>query len=119
MRVDDLADAYTVWWINAWQATRGRNDETPPRTNDAVRDQAARALSATMARADDASKQEFAESLLIQAAMIDTAVEQSKGNSAQMRQLVAAVNQGAKRMGVDLSTMVLTEAGFVPAQTSR
>ncbi|QAY78094.1 hypothetical protein [Sphingosinicella sp. BN140058] len=27
MRVDNLADAYTVYWISAWQATRGTNAE--------------------------------------------------------------------------------------------
>ncbi|MGK6354137.1 DUF6683 family protein [Sphingomonas sp. DT-207] len=119
MRVDNVADAYTVWWINAWQATRGHNNVTSRATNDAVRDQAARALSASpqLVGAGDAAKQELAESLLIQAAMIDSVVEQSKGNSAQMRQIGAAVNQGAKRMGLDLTTMELTEQGFVPAST--
>lgn len=119
MRVDNVADAYAVWWINAWQATRGHNNVTSRATNDAVRDQAARALSASpqLVGAGDAAKQELAESLLIQAAMIDSVVEQSKGNSAQMRQIGAAVNQGAKRMGLDLTTMELTEHGFVPAST--
>ncbi len=119
MRVDNVADAYAVWWINAWQATRGHNNTTSRATNDAVRDQAARALSASpqFVGASDAAKQELAESLLIQAAMIDASVEQSKGKSAQMRQIGAAVNQGAKRMGLDLTTMELTEQGFVPATT--
>jgi hypothetical protein len=119
MRVDNVADAYAVWWINAWQATRGHNNVTSRTINDAVRDQAARALSASpqIVGAGDPAKQEFAESLLVQAAMIDAAVERSKGNSAQMRQIGAAVNQGAKRMGLDLTTMELTEQGFVPAST--
>ena len=121
MRVDNLADAYAVWWINAWQATRGHNNTTSRATNDAVRAQAARALAASpqIVAAGDAAKQEFAESLLVQATMIDAAVEQSKGNSAQMRQIGAAVNQGARRMGLDLTTMELTEGGFVPAATGK
>lgn len=119
MRVDNLADAYAVWWINAWQATRGHNDTTSRETNEAVRDQAARALSASpqLVGAGDAAKQELAESLLIQAAMIDASVEKSKGNPAQMRQIGAAVNQGARRMGLELGTMELTEDGFIPAST--
>jgi hypothetical protein len=119
MRVDNLADAYAVWWINAWQATRGHNDKTSRETNEAVRDQAARALSASpqLVEAGDAAKQELAESLLIQAAMIDASVEKSKGNPAQMRQIGAAVNRGARRMGLELGTMELTEEGFIPAST--
>lgn len=117
MRVDNVADAYTVWWINAWQATRGRNDTTPRGINEAVRAQAGRALSASpqFVGASDAAKQELAESLLVQAAMIDAAVEKSKGDAALLRRIGAAVNQGARRMGVDLTTMQLTERGFVPA----
>lgn len=117
MRVDNVADAYTVWWINAWQATRGRNDSTSRAINEAVRAQAGRALSASpqFIGATDAAKQELAESLLVQAAMIDAAVEKSKGDAAMLRRIGGAVNQGARRMGVDLTTMQLTEQGFVPA----
>lgn len=117
MRVDNVADAYTVWWINAWQATRGRNDSSPRAINEAVRAQAGRALSASpqFVGATDAAKQELAESLLVQAAMIDAAVERSKGDAALLRRIGGAVNQGARRMGVDLTTMQLTEQGFVPA----
>lgn len=118
LRVDNVADAYTVWWINAWQATRGSN-ATPSRAkNEAVRGQAARALtaSAKFTGADDAAKQELAESLLVQAALIDTAVEQAKGDRARLAAIGAAVAKGARGMGIDLGMMELTEDGFVPIQ---
>jgi len=115
LRVDDLADTYAVWWITAWQATRGSNAETSDRTNMAVRAQAARALVGigTIAQASDAAKQELAESLLIQTMLIDAAVEQAKGNPSQLAAVGAAAGQGARGMGLDLSTMDLTEQGFV------
>lgn len=118
LHVDNVADAYTIWWINAWQATRGRNDTPGPAVKDAVREQAARALTAApeFAGAGDAAKQELAESLLVQAALIDTAVEQAKGDRRRLDAVGAAVAQGARGMGLDLSTMELTDQGFVPAQ---
>ena len=121
LRVDNVADAYTVYWINAWQATRGRND-TPSRIkHHAVRMQASRALAASpeFTGAGDAAKQELAESLLVQAALIDTAVEQAKGDRARLAAVGAAVAKGARGMGLDLATMELTEHGFGPAQSGR
>lgn len=116
LRIDNLADAYAVWWITAWQATRGHNDDVSRAVVKAVRDQAARALAATpqFAGAGDAVKQEWAESLLIQTALIEAAVDQSKADRARMRDVGTAVNLGAKGMGLDLMTMKLTEQGFVP-----
>ena len=119
IRIDNVADAYALWRINAWQASRGRNDTPSRATNDAVRAQAARALSQSreFAGATDAQKQELAESLFVQAALIDGAVERAKGNPGQLRDIRTAVSKGASGMGLDLSTMELTEGGFVPIST--
>ncbi|QAY75584.1 DUF6683 family protein [Sphingosinicella sp. BN140058] len=117
LRVDNIADAYAIWWISAWNATRGNNDSPSRAMSQAVSAQAARAIGATpeIVGADDAAKQEFAEALLIQMSLVDTAVEQNKNNPAQLRALGSAVAQGAEQMGIDLSAMQLTENGFVPA----
>ncbi|MBP2297929.1 DUF6683 family protein [Azospirillum picis] len=116
LRVDNLADAYALWWVTAWQATRGDNDTLGHDVMAAVRAQAARALNDAggPARASDAQKQELAEALLVQTALIDGAVEQAKGNPVRMRQVRAAVSNGAQRMGLDMARMELTGGGFVP-----
>lgn len=116
LRVDNLADAYAIWWISAWNATQGINPDPSPQMSAAVRAQAARALGSvpSIRGASDAAKQEFAEALLVQMIFVDVAVEQNKGNPARLRQLGAAVAQGARGMGLDLSQMRLTERGFVP-----
>lgn len=118
LRIDDLADTYAVWWINAWQASRGISEEPTPRTIAAVRAQAARALSASPAvrGANDAAKQQLAEALLIQAAMLDGVVEAAKGKPEMMKAARAAAAQGARGMGLDLASMTLTDAGFAPAR---
>ena len=116
LRVDNVADAYAVWWITAWLGTRGRTDDVSPATLNAVREQAAAALNRApgFTGAGDAAKQEMAESLLIQAALIEAAVEQSKGAPEKLREVGAAVNQGAKQMGLDMMTLNLNEKGFLP-----
>jgi hypothetical protein len=117
LRTDNVADTYAVWWITAWLGSRGRTDDVSPATIRAVRDQAAQALGSTgqFTGAGDPAKQEMAESLLIQSLLIEAAVEQAQTDPAKLRDVGAAVRQGAKGMGLDLDQMNLTEAGFVPA----
>lgn len=115
LRIDNVADAYATYWINAYQATEGSN-ATPSRPKlVAVRDQAARALSATAAfrGATDAAKQEMAEALWVQAALLDVAVEQSKGDAEKLRAVGNAAATAARSMGLDFRQMRLTEGGFV------
>jgi len=121
LHIDNVADAYALWWITAWQAAHGRYDETTPALAAAVRGQAVRAISATgeMALASDAQKQELAEALWVQTALVEVAVEQAKGDPSRLRQIGDAVRQGAKGMGLNLDTIDLTSRGFVPASVSQ
>lgn len=116
LRADNVADAYAVWWVSAWEAVNRQDAADSPTLYAAVKGQATRALVGTpqFAGINDAQKQEMAESMLIQAAMIDAYIEGTAGNPAQQAELASAVNQGAKAMGLDLTTMVLTEQGFSP-----
>jgi hypothetical protein len=116
LRIDDVADAYTVWWVSAWQAAHGDTGTPSRATAQAVRAQAARALAATreFARADDAAKQEYAEALLVQAALIDGMMDVYGSDPTMAPKVAASVRQGARTSGLDLDAMTLTEAGFVP-----
>ena len=118
LRIDSLADAYAVYWINAWQATQGRTDTPSPATIAAVSAQAERALAnaPAFAGANDAMKQQLAETLWIQSVMIESSVEHAKGKPALMAELGKAVTQGARGMGLDLTAMTLTPRGFEPAR---
>ncbi len=115
---DNAADAFTLYWISAWQASHG-DTSTPTRGMvAAVSAQAARGLSQSpdFAGASDAQKQEMAEALMVQAAMIDSAVEQAASDPAQMKAIGKAVKQGAAASGLKLDEMTLTEQGFKPAK---
>jgi hypothetical protein len=114
----NVADAYALYWTSAWLGSRGRDDDLPAEQMIAVRDQAARALlsTPTFTTASDLQKQEFADSLLVQSALIAGHVNGGKQDPALMPKVKAAIAQGAKAMGLDLYTMTLTPNGFVPAK---
>ena len=121
LRADNVADAYTLWWVIAWHAANGRQGEPDAQIMAAVKQQASNALLSTpqFASANDAQKQEMAESMLIQAALIDAHIDAAAGKPAEQAALAKAVNQGAKKMGLDLTKMDLTENGFVPRSGGR
>ncbi len=118
MRANNVADAYAMWWTSAWNGAQGRNDDPSAGQMAMVKRQAANALAATpeFVAANDAGKQELAEALLVQAAMIQGAIDEYKSNPAMLAKARAAIRQGAKGMGLDLNTMTLTDEGFVPAR---
>jgi hypothetical protein len=115
LRVDNVADAYTVYWINAWLGAHGRRDEPSEAQVAAVKNQAVMVLSATpgFAAATDDRKQELAEALLIQAALIEGAIDYAASDPTLLEQTKAAIAQGAQNFGLDLYQMNLTPQGFL------
>ena len=114
----NVADAYTIYWVEAWEAVHGVKSETSRETAQAVRLQAAEAILATpaFAGATAAQKSEYADSLLIQAVLIAVSRDQAGNDAAKLSAIAAAVEQGARASGLDLRAMTLTDTGFVPAQ---
>lgn len=120
LRIDNLADAYAMWWVNAWQAWAGDTSDTTRAQAAAVRAQAAAAMLRTdaLATASDAQKQEFAEALLVQAALVGASTEQLETDPSLKAPLRAAMTSASKVMGVDFSRMILTKSGFQAANAS-
>ena len=118
LRIDNVADAYAVYWVEAWQAVHGVTGASSRATAQAVREQAAKAIGSTpvFATATPAQKQELAESYLVQALLVGAAKEQASGDRAKLRQVSAAVEKGARAAGFDLRAVTLTEEGFAPAK---
>jgi hypothetical protein len=118
LTTSNVADAYAVYWEEAWEAVHGVDGPDTREAAQAIKRQAAEAILTTpeFARATDAQKQELADSLLVQAVLIGAAKHQAGGDRGKLRQIADAVRQGAKGMGLDLDAMTLTEAGFVPAK---
>jgi hypothetical protein len=119
LRIDNVADAYAVYWITAWEAAHGIvGNDTSRVQAQGVKAQVSRALLATpdFTSASPAQKQEFAEALLVQSALISASMEQMAGDPAQKRAIATAVRKGAWAMGLDLDAMTLTENSLVPAK---
>ncbi len=115
MRANDVADAYAVWWVSAWMGSKGRTDDASPGQMAMVKRQAGNALASTpeFASATDAGKQELAEAMLVQAAMIQGAIDTYKSDPAMLAKTRAAIAKGAREMGLDLNSMTLTDEGFI------
>lgn len=117
LRIDNVADAYATWWMSAWLAANKVSSDPSRAAAQAVRAQAARGLSADpeIRAASDADKQELAEALLIQAALIGASQEKFGDDAAMVEKLAVATRRGAKASGLDLGAMTLTDEGFRPA----
>jgi hypothetical protein len=119
LRTNNVADAYTLWWINAWLgATKQDFDITPAQFNK-VKQQAAASFLAvpSFSTATDAVKQEMAEAFLLQGALVGAAIEDPRMQSADgKKNLSAAMLTAGKAMNIDLLAMTLTADGFVPAK---
>lgn len=116
LRPNNAADAYAAWWLGAWLASRGRLDNPTRSQIAAVRTQATQALLRVpaMKSAGDATKQQFSEAHLLQAALIGGMLSQAKDNPAQLKIIATNVRQGARASGLDLDAMELTNSGFQP-----
>lgn len=114
LRPDNLADAFAIWWVQTWQTAHGQVDDPSPAAMAAVKAQAQAAFlaSPSLLSASDGDKQEMAEGMLIQAAILGTALEQVKSNPAQVRALGQMARQTAGQVGLDLDAMTLTDKGF-------
>lgn len=114
----NVADAYAVWWINVWGASQKKNIEPDPATVEAVKRQVRSAFAAIpdFAEASDAERQEFAEALLLQAAILGSGLDQWVSDPGMLEQLAAAARQGALASGLDLAKITLTPDGFVSCQ---
>ena len=112
----NVADAYALWWVLAWSAGNQQESPSDAPTYQAVQAQARAAFASTpgLAGRSDAEKQQFAEAMIVQAMILDSANDAVRGNPAQMKTLADQAKRGAKEMGLDLSTMVLTSDGFRP-----
>lgn len=110
----NMADAYAVWLITAWQVYEQQDREPTSAEIEAVKRQVRQALTQTpgMLEAGDAERQEFAEALILQAIILTSGFEQLQGDQAMLDQFAQATLQGALNSGVDLRRMALTDNGF-------
>jgi hypothetical protein len=98
MRANNVADAYAVWWTSAWMGAQGRSDDPTQGQMAMVKRQTTNALAATpeFASATDAGKQELAEALLVQAALIGDTIDTYRSDPAMLAKARAAIAKGRR-----------------------
>jgi hypothetical protein len=117
LRVDNVADAYTLWMASAWAVVSGREESITRTELQSIRKQVISSFLNTpgMINATDEVKQNMAESLWISGFVVNEAGMQVKNDPTAKKKLAASVAANAKReMNVDLSAITLTDQGFVP-----
>lgn len=115
MKTDNMADAYTVYFLNAWMVANGRTDQNTPEQIASVQKMAANALGSTpdMLKLDDAKKQQFSEGLMIQGFLFDAMLQATASDPVALAKVKADTKAGAKEMGIDVDLFELTSAGLV------
>jgi hypothetical protein len=111
---NNVADAMAMYLVTAYYGVRGSVDSKPADFK-AVSAQMARAVSTTpgFANASDALKQEIAESMLVQALLVDQAVQAAQKQPSAMPSIKAAITKGARAaFGFDVSRMQLGPNGL-------
>jgi hypothetical protein len=117
----NVADAMAIYVMEAWEAVAGRTLPPSRERAQALKHQMERAAASTgtLEGASNATKQELAEAMLVQAAMISSMAETARGSGGEQARAVSdAVAKGAQAtLGIDLRRMTLTEQGLVENQT--
>lgn len=122
LKVTNVADAYSVWWINAWEAANAVSVSKMDRTSvNAVKVQVERTLRAApgLANATDTQKQQIAEEFLLQAAVFDALGRVASTDEKKARQIADNVKRTVGQAGLNLDAFTLTRNGFVPAIKKR
>lgn len=115
LKSNAVADAMAVYLVVAWKGARGSNDEGTRAQYLGVREQMAQAMAGVpaLSSATNAKKQELADSLLLQALLVDSYVSGAKINPASISKVKAGVAQGARNtFGFDLTALRLTDHGL-------
>lgn len=111
---DNVADAMAMYLVAAYYGVRGSIDSKPADYK-AVSAQMARAISAApaFASANDAAKQEIAESMLVQAVLVEQAVQAAQKQPSAMSGVKSAIAKGARgAFGFDVTKMRLGPGGL-------
>ncbi|HEY0263266.1 MAG TPA: DUF6683 family protein [Granulicella sp.] len=118
LRLGDVADAFTAYWVENWQMANAANEVAPAQVQ-AVRRQVSSTLlsNPSFTRLNDAQKQEMAEVFIYNQVVQDANYvgAMQRGDKALMQKIGdASVQRFRKEMNLDLRQLALTDNGFLP-----
>ncbi len=119
LQTNNLADAYTVWWVSMWEASHGILESSFDRKSaQAVKAQVEINMLSIqkISSSSELDKQKLAEELFMQSALIAAMQAGVSTDEGQKRIVADNARKVALATGLDLDKMTLTEDGFVPAK---
>ncbi len=113
----NLSHVYAAYWVTAWDIANQNYAITSRDTMFAVIEQSKQALGniGLFAKANDSEKQQISETLLMLTASLSSTGLHAKSDPAFAKEMAQTARVSAKKMGINLDGMTLTEQGFVPA----
>jgi hypothetical protein len=119
LRIDNIADAFTVYWITSWEIAHGLGrSETNKATVLRVKEQVEHMMRSSrgFAAATEAERQEMSETWFLQAALLSPLPQLAADEPSLAKLIANNVRKTALASGLDLDAMTLTEQGFVPVK---
>lgn len=117
LRSGNVIDAVTIYRLAMWGAAHGLTTPPPKASITGARRQTAAGFDLSGAGLDTAARrQQFSETLLYQAILMDLASEQAQkeGDQATIGALRKSAHQALRATGIDPDRMRLTANGFTP-----
>lgn len=111
----DVADATAGYLVTAWYGAQGSDQDPSKAALRSVSNQLAAAMAAVpaFAQADDATKQELAEAMMIHTIYVSAALAEAKGDTAKRGTLAKAIASGARNtFGFSMDSVTLSDRGF-------
>jgi hypothetical protein len=121
LSVNNIADAYAVYWVSIWEASRGLIRPSNTTELQAVKAQVAEIMrtSPEYAAMTSTDKQAFSESLYLSSMAFSSSLDTLKDDPKQLASYAAEVNRQATAVGFALDAVTLTDKGFVLATVKR
>jgi hypothetical protein len=117
LSTENLADAFTIWWITNWETSRAIAGSVEPKGRpQAVQKQVQTMLfrMPSALKLSDEEKQDLADYLILQTVLINRMAEHAKQDPSQWLKVVKGIKASAFELGFDFDSMELTDTGFVP-----
>jgi hypothetical protein len=116
LKIDNIADAYTLYFLGSWMTVNGRSDDPTPAQVTGTRDLIVKKLAGVpdLVKMSDADKQGFAEGLLLQFFMNEAMSQAVASDPAATKKVRGDLKTAFKEtMKIDLDLFNLTADGLV------
>ncbi|NJM50263.1 MAG: hypothetical protein HC843_04720 [Sphingomonadales bacterium] len=115
LNVNNLADAYVIYFMNAWTGANGITDTPTAAQVAGTKDMvyASFGSSADLAKLSNDDKQNTAEAFILQAVLFDLFAQAAASEPKVKAKVESDIRAGAKTMGIDVDQYAMTPNGLV------